>query len=66
VPTRNEYREMAETCLGLADEIRDPGERKKLLEVAGGYMALARYVAERQDYGTAHRGPDHERHPDDA
>jgi hypothetical protein len=57
---------MAETCLGLADEIRDPGERKKLLEVAGGYMALARYVTERQDYGTAHRGADHERHPDDA
>ena len=50
---------MAETCLAMAEAIRDSVERKKLLELAGGYMALTRYVAGRQDYGTAHRGLRH-------
>ena len=65
MPRRDEYRIKAASCLALAGEIRDPGERKRLLEVAGGYMALARYVAERHDRGTAHRsatqGPEHHR-----
>lgn len=50
----------------MAERLHDPAERKKLLEVAGGYMALARHVAERHDHGTAHRSPEHDpaRHPD--
>jgi len=38
------------------------------LEVAGGYMALARHVADRHHHGTAHRNAEHDpaRHPDDA
>jgi hypothetical protein len=62
------YQTRAEEILALAEEIRDPGERKRLLEVAGGYMALARYVAARHEHGTPHRGAHHdpEHHPDDA
>lgn len=68
VPTRDEYRQNAKACLAVAENIRDPGERKRLLEVAGGYMALARYIGERRDHGTAHRGAGHnpEHHPRDA
>jgi hypothetical protein len=59
---------MAKRCLQTAERLRDPAERSKLLEVAGGYMALARHVAERHDHGTAHRSPEHspDRHPADA
>ena len=59
---------MAAGCLRMAERLRDPLERRKLLEVAGGYMALARHIAERQDYGTAHRATEHapERHRHDA
>lgn len=68
VPAREKYQRMATRCLRMAERLRDPLERKKLLEVAGGYMALARHVADRQDHGTAHRGAEHdpERHLDDA
>jgi hypothetical protein len=57
---------MAESCLRTAERLRDPAERKKLLEVAGGYMALARHVADRHHHGTAHRSAEHDRdrHPD--
>jgi hypothetical protein len=61
VPAREKYQRMAKRCLRAAEVLRDPAERKKLLEVAGAYMALARHVAERHDHGTAHRGPEH--HP---
>jgi len=59
---------MAKGCLRAAERLRDPAERRKLLEVAGGYMALARHVAERHDHGTAHRSAVYapERHADDA
>ena len=68
MPSRDVYREMAERCLALAEKVRDPGERKRLLEVVGGYMALTRYVAARHEHGTPHRGADYdpEHHPDDA
>jgi glutamate/tyrosine decarboxylase-like PLP-dependent enzyme len=55
MPAREKYQRMAKRCLRLAERVRDPAERRKLLEVAGGYMALARHVAERHDHGTAHR-----------
>jgi hypothetical protein len=66
MPGRERYQRMAKRCLRAAELLRDPAERKKLLEVAGGYMALARHVAERLDHGTAHRGAeyDRERHHD--
>ena len=60
MPAREEYQRMANRCLSAAERLRDPAERKKLLEVAGGYMALARHVAERDNYGTAHRSAEHD------
>ena len=66
MPAREKYQRMAKRCLRAAERLRDPAERSKLMEVAGGYMALARHVAERHDHGTAHRSAEHdrERHPD--
>ena len=61
MPPREKYQRMAKSCLRTAERLRDPAERKKLLEVAGGYMALARHVAERHDHGTAHRSAVHDR-----
>jgi hypothetical protein len=61
MPGRERYQRMAKRCLRAAELLRDPAERKKLLEVAGGYMALARHVAERYDHGTAHRSAEHDR-----
>jgi hypothetical protein len=68
LPAREKYQRLANRCLRAAERLRDSGERRRLLEVAGGYMALARHVADRRDHGTAHRRVDHdpERHPDDA
>ena len=66
VPARETYQRMAKRCLRAAELLRDPAERKKLLEMAGGYMALARHVGERHDHGTAHRSAAHDpqRHAD--
>ena len=68
MPAREKYQRMAKRALRAAERVRDPAERRKLLEVAGGYMALARHVAERHHHGTAHRTADYspERHLDDA
>jgi glutamate/tyrosine decarboxylase-like PLP-dependent enzyme len=68
VPAREGYQRMATRCLRAAERLRDPAERRQLLEVAGGYMALARHVADRHDHGTAHRSADRDPalHPDDA
>ena len=55
MPAREKYQRLAKSCLRAAERLHDPAERKKLLEVAGAYMALARHVADRQDHGTAHR-----------
>jgi hypothetical protein len=66
MPAREKYQRMAKRCLNAAERVRDPAERRHLLEVAGGYMALARHVAERHHHGTAHRSAAHDpaRHPD--
>ena len=68
MPAREKYQRMATGCLRMAERLHDPAERGKLLEIAGGYMALARHVAERYHHGTAHRSAEHnpERHADDA
>jgi hypothetical protein len=55
VNERNEYDRKALRCVRAAEHMRDPGERAKLLEIARAYLGLARHVAERQDYATAHR-----------
>ena len=64
MPTRDEYRQMAEICLALAEQTSDARERKALSDVAAGYTALAHYVAERRDHDTEPRGSDGH-HPDD-
>ena len=45
MPTPDEYREKAESCLSLVEELRDPIERLKLLEIAGGYLVLSRHAS---------------------
>ena len=50
---------MATKCLRAAEGLRDPGERNKLLRIAGLYMSLAQRIAERYERGTAHRHPEH-------
>jgi len=52
MPTRDEYREKAESCLSLVEKLHDPIERMKLLEIAGGYLVLSRHLNQR--HGTAH------------
>ena len=68
MPTREKYQRMAKRCLRAAERLHDPAERLKLLQVVGGYMALARHVDDRHDHGTAHRSDEHhpERRPADA
>jgi glutamate/tyrosine decarboxylase-like PLP-dependent enzyme len=68
VPAREQYQRMATRCLRAAERLHDPAERLKLLQVVGGYMALARHVADRHDHGTAHRGSEYraEHRRDDA
>jgi len=53
MPTRDEYREKAGSCLSPVEELRDPIERLKLLEIAGGYLVLSRHVSQR--HGTSWR-----------
>jgi len=53
MPTHDEYREKAESCLSLVEELRDPIERLKLLEIAGGYLVLSRHVSERHEHPDA-------------
>jgi hypothetical protein len=49
-----------------AEGLRDAGERNKLLRIAGLYMSLAHWIAERYERGTAHRQLKHEHYPEDA
>jgi hypothetical protein len=57
MPKRDEYREKAESCLSLVEELHDPIERMKLLEIAGGYLVLSRHLNQRRV--TAHPGAEH-------
>ena len=53
--------EKRQTHLSLAEELHNPIERLKLLEIAGGYLVLSRHVSERHEHGTADRGAEHDR-----
>jgi hypothetical protein len=63
VTERNEYHRKALHCARTAEDLRDPGERAKLLEIARAYLGLARHVAERRDYDTARRPGEHALRP---
>ena len=63
---RNKYHREALHCARTAESLHDPGERAKLLEIARAYLGLARHVAERRDYATAHRARDREQRLEDA
>jgi hypothetical protein len=56
----NEYHRKALRCVRMAEQLRDPGERAKLLEIARAYLGLARHVAERQEHATVHRAGDYD------
>jgi hypothetical protein len=64
--TREDYMEQAASCLRAALKLRDPAERAALSKLGACYVALADYVAERSDHGTAHRRDDEHglQHPD--
>ena len=63
---RDGYRGKALECVRAAERLRDAGERNKLLQIAGLYMALARRAADRHERGTTHRRADREHYPEDA
>ena len=50
----NKYHRDAMRCVRTAEQMRDPGERAQLLQIARAYIGLARRVAEREDRATAH------------
>jgi hypothetical protein len=60
VTESNKYHRKALHCVRTAEQMRDPGERTKLLEIARAYLGLARHVAERQDHGIVDRAREHE------
>ena len=63
---RDGYRRKALECVRAAEQLRDAGERNKLLRIAGLYMSLAHRIAERHERGTAHGHAAYEHHPEDA
>jgi hypothetical protein len=66
VKERDEYHGKALECAREAERLRDAGERKKLLQIAGLYMSLARRLADRHERGTAHRHVARDHYPEDA
>ena len=63
---RDGYRGKAFECAREAERLRDAGERKKLLQIAGLYMSLARRIADRHERPTTHRQPERKHYPEDA
>jgi hypothetical protein len=63
---RDGYLAKALECVREVERLRDAGERKKLLQIAGLYMSLARRLADRHERGTACRCPEHRHCPEDA
>jgi len=66
VTGRDGYRRKALECVRAAEQLRDAGERNKLLRIAGLYISLAQRIAERHDRGIAHGRAPHEHYPKDA
>ena len=60
VTNREFYQRKAGDLVRRSRSLRDPLERKKVLELAFGYLALARYVGDRRDHATAHRTAEHD------
>lgn len=56
--TRIEYLNRARACTEAAEKVHDPTEQVTLLKVSACYMALADYVAARQEHGRVHREAD--------
>jgi hypothetical protein len=52
---RDLYQKKAAECLLAAEQLRDPGERLRLLEIAQQYISLAAHVTTRLNQGTPHR-----------
>ena len=63
---RDGYRRKALECVRAAEQLRDAGERNKLLRIAGLYMSLAQRIADRHARGIAHGHAPYEHHPEDA
>lgn len=62
VNDRNKYDRQALHCVRMAEHMRDPGERAKLLEIARAYLGLARHVAERRDRAGIRPPSEHDPH----
>lgn len=61
---RDGYRRKALECVRAAEQLRDAGERNKLLRIAGLYMSLAHRIAERHERDNPHAEYAH--HSEDA
>jgi hypothetical protein len=48
------YRKRAMDCLAVAETVREPGERLRLLHIAQLFLRLAAHVRTRPDRGTPH------------
>jgi len=66
VTGRDGYRRKALECVRVAEQLRDAGERNKLLRIAGLYMSLAQRIADRHERGIAHGHAPYQHHPEDA
>ena len=66
VTGRDGYRRKALECVRAAEQLRDAGERNKLLRIAGLYMSLAHRIAERQERAIVYGHTAYEHHPGDA
>lgn len=64
--TRSYYLSKAKACADAAQKARDPAERVALLQVSQCFILLADYVAQREEYGTAHREDERRAAPPDS
>jgi hypothetical protein len=54
---RKHYQDRALECLLAAEDVRDPEQRLKMLEIAQQYILLSAFIGT-LDFGTSHRSPD--------
>jgi hypothetical protein len=57
---RNKYHRKALRCVRMTEQLRDPGERAKLLEIARAYLGLARHVAKRRNHATVYHAAEYD------